>query len=206
MSIAGSGTDEFLLAWRYRAAPQTRKVDVYSIDGTTPSIDSSFALSVTDEGVFPSIVKMSSNRYLCLFAGLGGINLYLLSKSGTVIAQLDTNNASSVYTDDANDYRSFIRLSDTKAVLLGDDSTNYELVVVDITGDTISFGTVFDLGVAGNYGVSATRMSDTQFFAATDDKVFVLSVSGTTISQDTSLDIRSAQTHDGILRVLTLPQ
>lgn len=198
--LAATGNLEFVTATRKRTATQARTLGVYSIDDSDNSIteEDTFDSSIGDEGIFPSVVKLSDTRILKLWTGSGGHYLGLFEKDGAEItSELDTDDMTSVVTANRN-FRSIARISDTLAIMFYSpaSSSNYRAVIIDTSGDTISYGTYVDVGFstsASRYGVM-TVLDDTHIFVSVYNKAALITRSGSTLTVADTEDIISGGT------------
>lgn len=192
------GPDSFVALHRHYTTPQSRKFGVYSVADKVITEDSTIDITgiTGSEGIFPSMprVKMSADRVLGGIFGSGGSIIILMSKSGTTLAQLDLDDFSTLSTTNRN-YRSIERLTATTAVLFYSEASgvSYKSVIIDISGDTISFGTPVATGgstTVSRYG-ALSAISETGFIVAYDTTAYLYSVSGSTITLEDSIDVRS---------------
>ncbi len=191
--VAFQDRNEFVAIVRDRLSPQRRLACVFSItEGDVITKESELALSVGAGGIFPDVIKMTDSRY---FAGIsqtasGGFAVfYIIGKSGNTLTEVTTTGVVMGYRDQL----SFYRLTDTTLVMFYDTDTSMMSVVVDISGDTISFGTPVDTGLSAFRHGAMTVISATEFVvagsASNADTLFWYTISGSTITQVASLEI-----------------
>lgn len=119
----------------------------------------------------------------------------LISKSGKVLAEL--GNANTGVSAGANFRNSLARLNNTQAVFVGrenNDSNHGRVGVVDASGGVLSVGALLDLNDGVGRFLGICRLTDNSFFVVTRQKVHYCTVSGTTVTHVSSLDIDAAGT------------
>lgn len=187
-----TGDNEFIALTRTRATgSQTnrRVVTCNSWDDSTLTItqESALELSASSTGTMPYVAKMSDSRILmsCMASGAGFIAL--IGKDGTTLTEEAIDTTLSFYSGTENAKGSIYRLTDTKAVFVYLDGSDFKAVIVDITGDTITYGTPLDTGDNESDYCGCAVLSETQIVLGAGSRLTYCTISGDTITEVSSL-------------------
>lgn len=198
--IAAVSDNEAVLLWD--DSDNNAKVVVLDIDNNVIQPETTNTILTLANGTpfGMNIVRMSDTKFLCLYddGSASGAVLSLITKSGKTLTETDV--MAPVTGIAAGQFRmSLARLSDTKAVAAIRDGTDGEVLIVDITSDTISVGTPLSVGNFDDYP-SVCRATDNAFWIANTDTptldsgIRYCTVSGTTITEEDRIDIDAAST------------
>lgn len=168
-------------------------LEAYRITNTNGTLSKSSVLSTlttTGYAYAPQLLKMSDTRYLCIAVDLGDqdIGAYLLDADGATVdsaVTVDTNNE----TLGSLNWPAATKLTSTLAVYAFRDDNNMAYVIgIDVTGDTVSFGTKLQVSTStANTHIGICRISDTKFLVVVSGVAYVFTASGTTLTK-----------HDGV--------
>lgn len=197
--IAAVSDEEAVIIWRDGTTTgDPAKMVVLDVDSATKQFKAettNTSITLTNElPLSMELISMGNDRYLATYEGAdGGASLpvvALVQKSGKTLTVLDEISSITGITT-ANFRKATAKLNSTQAVMVmrdDGDSFNGKLVVIDITGDTISTGTTVTVGFISQYP-AITRLTDSSFFygvhgnnAVLNSEVGYCTVSGTTIT------------------------
>ncbi len=207
-SIDFTGTNEFVALTRTRVGgSQTEKrvANVYSWDSELAiTQESTLELSDNDGGTFPYVAKMTDTRLVTCCLKSGGGFIALIGKSGTTLSEIALDDTLSFYSGTIAARGSVYRMTDTICLYVYIDGSDVKCLIIDISGDTLSYGTPLDLLDNDTDFISAGVLTDTSFVIANGTRVTYLTRSGTTITEvsniakpagesilDTSLEVRN---------------
>lgn len=186
---------------RYRGSPEARYAALWSRSGTVMALEDTLGLSDSTVGTFSAAAALSDTRAIGTFGTDSEFKMFLIGRSGNTLSELDAETCSATVSSVNGAHHSIQRLTNTKAILWFRDSTVRKATVVDVSGDTISCGTVTTASNASGSGNGTLRViSETEFIAADTRYVYYFTVSGDTITESAVLDLASGNGFLGIFQ------
>lgn len=179
-------------------APKAVVIDIDTGDNTFKAETTNTILTLqAGNSESGSIVKLTDTRLIVGYLDKGPspdqYKFHVISKSGKTLADLD--DASTTEGTAVQENFGLVRLNDTQAVgtyAIGLTDGQVKLRVIDAASDTATLGAVLNIGVVDfNNFPSVARATDTEFFATDEQQIHFCSVSGTTITNEGTLDILS---------------
>lgn len=182
-NVTGISSTKALLAFTAGASNNTNLVmSLATRDGA--SLSESASVNVVDAAVDvyqkPSQCRMSDDRAVVAYRNNTDdkYEVSIIDTSGSVPSVVATAQAASV-TFNTSYVQEVVAFSETLAIL----DTGRDIVAVDITGDSITFGTASSK-VTGFAHAAVTKLSATEGVYLNNARAVYFSVSGTNITQD----------------------
>ena len=190
----------------YQAADNSSRAVVLDIvDKVVQPINTNTEITLTHaDATGMNIVMLSPNKFLCLYEDTTdneGV-VVLLTKSGKTLTETDVHVLTG-FTE-ANFQCCLTELTASKAAgIMKDrlDGLDGKVFIVDVTGDTISVGTLISIGDVNDYPAICKGQADGSGFfvgitdtGAQDSGIYYFSVSGTTATQEARIDVDAAST------------